>query len=91
MLSFGFDRAVACMSDSLSSMSALSSGMIGEVFSLRNNYWQLIVAWGGWVVGVATGCLPMLQWMALHLCTYGQPQLDLGIIKRNKLAKLGEQ
>lgn len=79
------------MSDSLSSMSALSSGKIGVVFSLQNSYWQLRVAGGGWEVGVAIGWLPMLQWMALHPCTYGQPQLNLGIIKRNELTKLEEQ
>lgn len=44
------------MSDSLSSMSALSSGMRGEVFSLQNSYWQLSVARGGcghWLVANA--------------------------------------
>lgn len=65
-------------------MSALSSGMIGEVFSLQNSSWQLTVARGERVVGVATGWLPMLQWMALHSCTYGKPQPDLGIIKKIK-------
>lgn len=79
-----------CVHEWLSTMSGLSSGMIGEVFSLQNSCWQLTVARGGRVVGLATGWLPMLQWMALHSCTYGQPRPDLGIIKKI-ITKLGGQ